>query len=133
MVTDCVFCKISNNKTHAHKVFENKNFLAFLDIRPLNPGHTIVITKKHYRWVWDVPDVGEYFEVCRKIANVLRKIFKTDWIVSIILGEAVPHAHIHLVPRFPNDGHGFAINFESIKSIYDNELKKLAEKIKKKL
>ena len=133
MVSDCVFCKISDGRTKAHKVYETKNFLAFLDIRPLNPGHTIVITKRHYRWVWSVPEIGEYFEVCKKIANALMKSFKTEWIVSFILGEAVQHAHVHLLPRFENDGHGLGINFDQTKSIYESELKKLAEQIRKKL
>lgn len=133
MVTDCIFCNIIKGKTKAYKVFENKNFLAFLDIRPLNPGHTVVIPKKHFRWVWDVPNIGEYFEVCRKISKTLGKIFKTDWIISVVLGEAVPHAHVHLVPRFKNDGHGLAINFEDTKAIYASELVKMAEKIRKRI
>ena len=133
MVSDCVFCNIVNGKSKAYKVFENKSFLAFLDIRPLNPGHTVVISKKHYRWVWDVPNIGEYFEVCRKIAKSLGKTFKTEWVISIILGEAVKHAHIQLIPRFPNDGHGLAINFEGTKAIYDSELKRLADRIKQGL
>jgi histidine triad (HIT) family protein len=133
MVADCVFCKIVGGKSHTHKVYETKNFLAFLDIRPLNPGHTVVITKRHYRWVWDVPEIGEYFEVCQKLAKALKKTFNTERIFSVILGEAIPHAHIHLIPRFENDGHGLAINFESVKSIYDSELKKLAEQIREKL
>lgn len=133
MVTDCVFCKIVDKKSKAYRVFENKEFLAFLEIRPLNPGDTIVIPKKHHRWVWDVPNIGEYFEVCRKIVNALRKTFKTDWVVSLVIGEAVPHAHIRLIPRFPNDGHGGAINFQETKSIYGSELKRLAEQIRGKI
>ncbi|MEI7463544.1 MAG: HIT domain-containing protein, partial [Candidatus Taylorbacteria bacterium] len=61
----CIFCKIINKEIPANIIYEDADFLAFLDIRPLSPGHMLVIPKKHYRWVWDVPNVGEYFEVVR--------------------------------------------------------------------
>lgn len=99
-MTDCVFCKIAAKEIPAQIVYEDKDFLAFLDINPHGVGHTQVIPKAHYRWVWDVPNVGAYFEVCRKIAQAQRKAFKTDWILSKIVGDEVPHAHIWV---FPND------------------------------
>ena len=58
------------------------SFLAFLDIRPLNKGHTLIIPKKHYRWVWDVPNVGEFFEVARKIALAQKKAFNANILPS---------------------------------------------------
>lgn len=97
---DCIFCKIAAGEIPAYKVYEDENFLAFLDIHPQSPGHTQVITKKHYRWVWDVPNVGEYFEVVRKIAKAQQKAFDTDWILSKIIGDEISHAHIWV---FPND------------------------------
>ncbi len=83
-----------------NKVYEDENYLAFLDIHPQSPGHTQVIPKKHYRWVWDMPAVGEYFEVVKKIALAQRKTFNTDWILSKIVGDEIEHAHIWV---FPND------------------------------
>lgn len=127
---NCIFCKIVKGEIPSYKVYESDNFLAFLDIRPLNPGHTMVIPKKHYRWVWDVPNVGEYFEVVSKIANAIRKAFNTEWVVSMIFGEEVEHAHIWLVPRFSNDGHGGSINVENVKKLSDEEMKNIARKIR---
>jgi histidine triad (HIT) family protein len=95
---DCVFCKIINGEFSPHKVYEDNNFLAFMDIHPIAPGHTLVVTKKHYRWVWDVPNAGEYFEITKKIANAIKKAFDTNLVVSKIVGEEVPHAHIWLYP-----------------------------------
>lgn len=82
----------------AHKVYEDDKYLAFLDIHPKAPGHAQVIPKAHVRWVWDVPAVGEYFEVAAKIAQAQRKAFGTDWILSRIVGDEVPHAHIWIYP-----------------------------------
>ncbi len=95
---NCIFCKIIAGEIPCYKVYEDDNFLAFLDINPQSPGHTQVIPKKHIRWVWDVTNVGEYFEVVRKIALAQQKAFKTDWILSKIVGEDVPHAHIWIFP-----------------------------------
>lgn len=95
---DCIFCKIVNKEIPAYIVYEDKNFLAFIDINPTSPGHVQVIPKEHYRWVWDVPNIGEYFEVVRKIAKAQQKAFDTDWILSKIVGEDVEHAHIWVFP-----------------------------------
>jgi histidine triad (HIT) family protein len=96
---NCIFCKIANKEISAHIVYEDSDFLAFLDINPQSPGHTQVIPKKHSRWVWDVPNAGEYFEVCKKIALSQQKAFNTDWILSKIIGDEVEHAHIWVFPN----------------------------------
>ncbi len=95
---DCIFCKIVAREIPAHIVYEDGDFLAFLDIRPLSPGHTLVIPKKHYRWVWDVDNIGTYFDVVRTIALAQRTAFNTEQIISKIVGEEVHHAHVWLIP-----------------------------------
>ena len=65
--SNCIFCKIVKGEIPSHKVYENEKFLAFLSIEPESPGHTLVIPKEHYRWVWDVPEAGEYFEVSKTL------------------------------------------------------------------
>jgi histidine triad (HIT) family protein len=95
---NCIFCKIVAKELSAHIVYEDADFLAFLDIRPQSPGHTLVIPKMHYHWVWDVPNAGAYFEVVKKIALAQQKAFKQDFILSKIVGEEVPHAHIWVFP-----------------------------------
>ena len=130
---DCVFCKIVKGEIPSYKVYEDEKFIAFLDIKPRNPGHTLVIPKEHFRWVWDVPYLGEYFEVVGKIANAIRKAMQTDWVVSLVLGEEIPHAHIWLVPRFKNDGHGGSIDLSNIKEISKEEMEKIAQKIKEEI
>ena len=128
-MADCIFCQIVKKEIPAYLVYEDNDFLAFLDIRPLNPGHTLVIPKKHYRWVWDVKNIGQYYQVVAKIAHALRKVFQTDYIVSLVFGEEVPHAHVWLIPRLPNDGHGGAIDLNNVKKIPEKEMKQIALKI----
>ena len=115
---DCIFCKIVAVEIPSYKVYEDENFLAFLDITPLSPGHVQFIPKKHYRWVWDVPNVGEYFEVVRKIALAQQKAFDTNFILSKIVGDEVEHAHIWVFPNknVPGNPKDFVGNLEKIKN-----------------
>ncbi len=132
-VETCIFCRIVAGEIPAYKVYEDEKFLAFLDIRPLNPGHTIVIPKAHSHWVWDVENAGDYFEVVRRIAKALQKAIETDWIASAVLGEAVAHAHIQLIPRLEGDGHGGAINWHAVKDIPKEQMEHLADRIKEEI
>lgn len=115
---DCIFCKIVAGEIPSHKVYEDEDFIAFLDIHPQSPGHAQVIPKKHYRWVWDVPNAGAYFEVAKKVALAQRKAFNTDWILSKIVGDEVPHAHIWVFPSNTAEGdkNDFKANAEKIRS-----------------
>jgi histidine triad (HIT) family protein len=115
---NCIFCKIVSGEIPSYKVYGDEDFLAFLDINPQSPGHVQVIPKQHYRWVWDVPNVGEYFEVVRKIAKAQQKAFDTEYIISRIVGEEVPHAHIWVFPNsdIKGDKKNFVGNVEKIKN-----------------
>ncbi len=96
---DCVFCKIVRGELPAHKIYEDETYLAFLDIHPQSAGHVQIIPKKHYRWVWDVPAAGTYFEVAQKIARAEQKAFGVEAVFSRIMGDEVPHAHIWIFPN----------------------------------
>lgn len=129
----CIFCKILAGEIPSFKIYEDELFFAFLDIRPLNPGHTLVIPKKHYRWVWDVPEIGRYYEAVAKIARAQKKALGTDYVVSLVFGEEVPHAHVWLVPRLPGDGHGSAIDLTKVKKLSEAQMGEAQEKIVKEL
>jgi histidine triad (HIT) family protein len=115
---NCIFCKIVRREIPAQIVYEDENFIGFLDIHPQSPGHTQVIPKKHYRWVWDVANAGEYFEVVKKIALAQRKAFDTDWVLSKIVGDEVEHAHIWVFPnnKVEGDAQDFAGNKSKIQA-----------------
>ncbi|TSC62894.1 MAG: Diadenosine tetraphosphate (Ap4A) hydrolase and other HIT family hydrolase [Parcubacteria group bacterium Gr01-1014_48] len=129
MEKECIFCKIAAGEIPSYTVFENKNFKAFLDIWPLNKGHVLVIPKKHYRWVWDVPIIGKYYEVVGMVANALRKALDTEWVTSLVIGEEVPHAHVWLVPRFKGDGHGGTLNFSKRKKLTATKMEEMQKQI----
>ncbi len=114
---NCIFCKIVRGEIPSYKVYEDDKFLAFLDINPKSPGHVQVIPKEHFRWVWDVPNTGEYFEVARKVALAQKKAFDTDFILSKTVGDEVEHAHIWVYPndKVIGDKKDFETNSEKIK------------------
>lgn len=116
-MTDCIFCKIGRREIPAEIVYEDDIFLAFLDINPQSPGHTQVILKQHYRFVWDVPNIGAYFEVVKKIALAQQKAFGEQVIWSKVMGDEVPHAHVWVFPRpeTPGDKKDLAGNAKKLR------------------
>lgn len=97
-IGQCIFCKIASGGIPCQKVWEDENYLAFLDVKPLAEGHTLLVPKKHFRWVWDVENYSEYMEKAREVALMLKEKYKADWIEMKIMGIDIPHAHIHLIP-----------------------------------
>lgn len=110
MAEECIFCRIAQKKSPASVVYEDKSVIAFMDIRPVNIGHTLVIPKKHYRDIHDMPagEVGKLFKVVKKVADMVKKRTHADG-VSVIEsnGKAalqdVMHMHVHVIPRFEKD------------------------------
>lgn len=131
MNKDCVFCKIIKGEIPCYKVYEDDNFLAFLDIKPINEGHTLIIPKKHFCWVWDVEDFCGYWEFARKVAKRLINNLSAEMVNFVTLGEAVHHAHIHIVPRYKNDGLGGLPDWSKSKSFSKEEMNKVLNKINK--
>ncbi len=130
-MVDCIFCKIADGQIPSNKIYEDKDYLAFLDIKPLNPGHALVIPKKHFRWVYDVDDQGGYWSVAKEIANRVIKELNAVYVMYVTWGLEVEHAHIHVVPRYNNDGHRGFLQWKNTKQIPVEEMKKIAEKLKK--
>ncbi len=108
---ECLFCKIVMGEIPSDKVYEDSEHLAFLDINPRNPGHTLVVPKKHYETILEMPDneAAELFKVVKSIAIAVKKGMKADGI-SIgqsnerAAGQVIPHAHFHVIPRFLSEG-----------------------------
>jgi histidine triad (HIT) family protein len=124
---DCIFCKIANGEIPSVKIWEDKKYLAFLDMNPINSGHTLLTPKKHNDYIFDLND-SEYSKLmlnAKKIAKLLKKKLNPKRIGIIIEGFAVPHVHIHLVPI--NNPDEICNKRKSIKT---EELNKIAERIK---
>ncbi len=130
----CVFCKIAAKKAPSTTIYEDETIMAFLDIRPLYKGHTLVIPKKHYTDIFDISDneLKEIHSITKKIAPAIKKATNADGI-SIIqqngkaAGQDIFHMHVHVVPRF--EGKKLP-HFSELKEVSRAELEKTAEKIK---
>jgi histidine triad (HIT) family protein len=131
-MNECIFCKIVKGEIPCAKIWEDEKHLAFLDINPYCNGHTLIIPKKHSRWLWDIQD-KDYVDLILKtkqIAEKLKKYFKTDWIEMVVAGMDVKHTHIHILPRKLSDGFT-EIPKEPMKPKPSNEeLNNLAKEIK---
>jgi histidine triad (HIT) family protein len=114
MSAECVFCKIRDGKLPSTKVYEDDRTLVFMDINPLNAGHCLVVTKTHAATIWDSSeaDLTAAISVAKKIAVALRDAVKPDGLNLLQANgaaafQSVPHFHLHLIPRWNNDGKGF--------------------------
>jgi histidine triad (HIT) family protein len=95
-----IFTKIVRGEIPCHKVAENDHFLAFLDIRPLAKGHTLVIPKREINYIFDIED-AEYqalFLFAKRVAAAIQTVVPCKRIGVTVIGLEVPHAHIHLIP-----------------------------------
>jgi len=108
---DCLFCKIIKGEVPSHKVYEDENFIAFLDINPVTPGHTLVVPKRHSYNVLDSDDdvLCELGRILKKVSQAVCRAMGTE---SFNLnqnngeqsGQVIPHLHWHIVPRYADDG-----------------------------
>lgn len=99
-MADSIFTKIIKGEIPCHKVYEDEQTLAFLDIHPLAAGHTLVIPKKQVEFVWDLDDetYQAVMATTKKVALRLREVMGTTYISERIVGVDVPHAHVQLIP-----------------------------------
>lgn len=130
-MNDCIFCKIVKGELPSYKVYEDEQFIGILDIFPVSKGHVLVIPKKHYAWVYDVPEFGKYWEVARIIMKAVEAATSPEWTQFFTHG-AIRHAHIHIIPRYENIQGSTFIPAENIKSKSSKEeMEEIAEKIRK--
>ncbi|HOX60392.1 MAG TPA: HIT family protein [Candidatus Magasanikbacteria bacterium] len=108
---DCIFCKIVKGEIPSHKVYEDDNALAFLDIFPHAKGHTVVIPKKHFVTPFDMT-ADEFMLISKAVQSAMMRLqeklspagFNVGWNQGDIGGQVVKHLHIHIFPRYENDG-----------------------------
>lgn len=129
----CIFCKIIAGEIPSYKVYEDEKVLAFLDINPVSPGHTLVLPKKH---VINIEEAEE--EVLCQIVKIVKKVglslkknlgvpgYNVQVNNDPAAGQIVPHLHFHVVPRFPDDG----LKLWLQKQYKENEAEEVLNKIK---
>ncbi len=113
-MSDCIFCKIVAGKIPSEKVYEDESLLAFMDIGPVQPGHVLLIPKKHYERFTELPEdlaaaLGRKLPALSRAVVAAAKadgfnLFQTNGACS---GQVVPHVHIHIIPRHEGDGYSF--------------------------
>ena len=135
---DCIFCKIVRKEAFAAIIYEDDDVMAFMDIKPINEGHALIIPKKHAVFVEELEEelYLKLFPIARKIATKIKeKIPETTAINYFIAdgedaGQEVFHVHLHVIPRKPNDGFKFVFD----EAYYDRILtEEEREKVKNKL
>lgn len=132
---DCVFCKIISGKLPAYKVYEDEKHVAFLDINPFSPGHSLVCPKRHGETLWDMEEheIAEAFKVASKVSvGIVRATDADGFRVMQNNGEAanqaVAHLHIHVIPvKLEDKG-----KFNRLK-LTDEQMSKVAESIRREI
>ena len=134
---DCIFCRIIKKQEPSIVVYEDQHSIAFLDHYPLNPGHTLVLTKKHYTILDEMPprEVGELFTSVAKVMKGVRKASRADGInIGQSNGRAasqeVFHVHVHVIPRFDKDSPG-GLTFPERKRTSPAEREDIGKRVRK--
>jgi len=131
----CIFCKIVSKEAPASYVYEDDKVMAFMDTRPLNEGHTLVIPKGHYKTVYEVPEeeVAHLYKVVKRVALAVKKGVEAEG-VSITqhneraAGQDVFHVHVHVIPRY--EGQKLP-RFEELQEASRAKLDEVAAKLRK--
>lgn len=123
---DCIFCQIVAGKSPKHLIYDDGDFMVFLDINPISRGHTLVIPKQHYRWVHQVEKFGPYWEVAKKVAEAQLRGLKADHVNFATLGYGNSHAKIHVIPRYIGDDLGDFIDWTKSKAFTEHEQEEVA-------
>ena len=102
---DCIFCKIANGEIPKTFIHEDEKFLVFLDIKPVSDGHIIITPREHIIWMQEADDeiISEIFKLTKKMMLALKKGLPCDYVQVGVVGNEIPHFHIHLIPRYHTD------------------------------
>lgn len=133
-MADCIFCKVIAKEVPGYFILEEKDYVAFLDIFGSTDGHSLVVPRKHGYSILDYSEkeLGRIMVGVAVVAKKMKKALNSD---SITIGinheekKGVPHLHVHLIPRFENDGGGIIQSV--VKKPIKEDLAKMAEKIRR--
>ena len=124
---NCIFCKIGRGEISHNRIYEDKDFVAFLDANPVEKGHVLIIPKKHSIWMQEADDeiISGIFKLAKKIMLSMKTGLGCDYVQVSVVGKDVPHFHVHLIPRHFSDN----LHQSSIKKYEDGEEKEIMQKI----
>ncbi len=126
-MTPCIFCQIVNGAEPRHHIWEDDAFVAFLDRRPLNPGHLLIVPKKHESYVYDMEEsaYSALFIVARQLEPALRRATNAKRIGLAVEGFGVDHVHLHMIPI----NHANEMDPNKARIVTEEELQNVGEKI----
>ncbi|MBD3280343.1 HIT domain-containing protein [Candidatus Dojkabacteria bacterium] len=137
---DCIFCKIVKGEIPSYKVYEDDDFMAILDAFPAYKGHSLIIPKKHYQDIFDMPEdlAGKAMQIGKKIATAMENSLDADGYNFVqnnreFSGQVVMHYHLHVIPRYKDmsePGVEYALHGKKRYEPSDKEKKETAEVIK---
>ena len=124
-----IFSKIINGEIPSHKIAEDENYYAFLDINPLKKGHTLVVPKQETDYLFDLDDqtLGGMMVFAKRIARAINRVIECKRVGVVVLGMEVPHAHIHLIPLEKEIDASFT---QPKLKLSEEEFEEIAEKIR---
>ncbi|MEI7497691.1 MAG: HIT domain-containing protein [Candidatus Falkowbacteria bacterium] len=128
---NCIFCKIVAGEIPSAKVYEDDKVLAFLDINPVNYGHALIIPKAHHQMMPDVPDdlLAYCFVKAKELMVKIKTALGADFVSVSVAGTEIPHFHIHLIPRYYDDG----LHSWPMKKYEEGKINEIVDKIKLKI
>jgi len=134
---NCIFCKIVKGEIDSAKIYEDENTFAFLDINPLTKGHCLIIPKEHFENIFDIDAkiLEKIIITAKDVSEKIKKSLKADGLNLLQsngskAGQEIPHFHLHIIPRYKNDGVVGNWGHINPKKTNFEELKKLAKEIK---
>ncbi len=135
---DCIFCKIANGDIPSATIYEDEDFRAILDLGPAAKGHALLLPKKHYADLFEIPDeeAAKAFLTAKKVAGALVKAAGAEGVQIVqnngeAAGQTVFHLHIHMIPGYKKDGHPGAVWVPG--TLDDADKEEIVEQIKKYL
>ncbi len=135
---DCIFCKIVAGEIPAVKVLDEEPVLAFMDINPASRGHLLVIPKRHAEDIFEISDadLAAVIGAAKRCATAAKEALKAEGVTVLQLngrasGQVVPHLHIHIMPRWENDG--LTVSSWEMKPGDMEEIKDIARKVKEQI
>ena len=109
--SDCIFCKLANGEIPTRSIYEDEDFNVILDMNPATKGHALILPKQHADNLYDLPDdvAAKILPLAKKLATKLTETLKADGFKLVqnnkeCAGQTVNHFHLHLIPRYENDG-----------------------------
>lgn len=134
---DCIFCKLAGGEIPSATIYENSDFRVFMDVAPANRGHVLIVPKEHFKDIFDIDAMtaGKLFSLATEVARAMKSVLDCDGMNLVqnngtVAGQTVFHFHLHLIPRYANDG--VKIGWQPGESS-PTELQELAKEIRKKI